>query len=279
MLDAERALRLHCYGNGRLTTMDNDVTASSTTRNRQGRRRRNLLIGLGAAAVVGIAVVVGATLQNFTAGTSGALGARACPGINVTTLLPSIAPVPEVDWSNCNLVTARLSGAYLSMANLNGASLQGADLTGATLAYANLSGANLTGANLSGANLTGVNLTGTNLSGAILTGVRSGGIETMENQLVGTMPASWKLFMGYLLGPGANLTGAYLGFDLSGVNLTGANLTGANLIGARGLALTGVNLSGANLSGAIGVFLTNTTCPNGTSSNQFPNCTRQGGGL
>ena len=257
MLDAEEALRLHRYGNGRLTTMDNDVTATSTTRNRQGRRRRNLLIGLGAAVVVGIAIVVGATLQNFTAGTSGALGARACPGINVTTLLPSIAPVPEVDWSTCNLDTARLSGAYLSMANLNGASLQGADLTGATLAYANLSGANLTGANLSGANLTGVNLTGTNLTGAILAGVRSGGIGGTMLQFVGTMPTSWRFSRGYLMGPGANLTGAYLGnYDLSFVDLTGANLTGAS-----------------------GVFLTNTTCPNGTSSNQFPNCIRQGGGL
>ena len=44
-------------------------------------------------------------------------------------------------------------------------------------------------------------------------------------------------------------------------NLTGANLKGANLTGAN---LTRATLTGANLSG---VTWSNTTCPDGTNSN------------
>ena len=53
---------------------------------------------------------------------------------------------------------------------------------------------------------------------------------------------------GYEIGPGAELSGAFLGeADLSGVDLAGANLSGAALPGAN---LSGANLSGANFSGA-----------------------------
>jgi hypothetical protein len=71
---------------------------------------------------------------------------------------------------------------------------------------------------------------------------------------------------------GANLNkvvaiGAYLrDAVLQGANLNGANLTQAYLAGAN---LAGANLSGANLKGAnvSGVQWNNTTCPDGTNSN------------
>lgn len=80
---------------------------------------------------------------------------------------------------------------------------------------------------------------------------------------------------------GANLTDTNLlgtslaGADLSNANLSGANLSGASLAGAN---LTGANLSGADLTGALvaGANLTdvvwnNTTCPDGTNSNNNGN--------
>ena len=79
-----------------------------------------------------------------------------------------------------------------------------------------------------------------------------------------SLPTSWMLASGYLVGPKANLNGAVLNGDdlsnatingadlsntsLNGVNFTGANLTGANLTGA---AATGANFTGANLSKAL----------------------------
>jgi hypothetical protein len=89
---------------------------------------------------------------------------------------------------------------------------------------------NLRQASLAGADLDGENLAGANLSGINLKGA---------------------------ILAGANLTGAVL----KQANLAGANLTGANLAGA--------NLTGADLKGAVttGVDWSDTTCPDGTSSN------------
>ena len=83
---------------------------------------------------------------------------------------------------------------------------------------------------------------------------------------------------------GANLSGS----DLSGANLSGAdlhradlyraNLSGADLTGA---VLEGANLEGANLGGATSDSTTtwptanwwgNTTCPDGTNSDNNPSC-------
>ena len=57
------------------------------------------------------------------------------------------------------------------------------------------------------------------------------------------VPPSWKLIYGFLIGPGANLTGT----NLSVLNLTDATLSGANLSYAT---LSGANLSYANLTDA-----------------------------
>ena len=59
---------------------------------------------------------------------------------------------PNVNWSDC----------YLGWADLTGT-----DLRGAVLRRTNLMGADLFGANLSGANLSGANLRGANVSSAV----------------------------------------------------------------------------------------------------------------
>ncbi len=171
-------------------------------------------------------------------------GGRYLFGVQIVTVFRApVVPAPPAgsgpNLSGQNLSKAALGNAYLVGANILGANLNGAQAAGALLVNANLAGANLdnadlsnallNGANLSGANLHGENLAGANLTGATLTG--------------------------------ANLTGA----TLTGANLTGANLTGANLVGAN---LTGANLTGATLTGANlnRVTWSNTTCPDGTSS-------------
>ena len=112
--------------------------------------------------------------------------------------------------------------------------LDGANLTGANLSDVNLANANLHKAALDDADLGGANLTDANLSG-----VSSGGITGNP----GSLPATWQLISGYLIGPGANLGGA----DLSGANLYKADLDYADL---RFANLSNANLNWADLSGA-----------------------------
>ncbi|HWC24049.1 MAG TPA: pentapeptide repeat-containing protein [Flexivirga sp.] len=221
-------------------------------------------------------------------------------------LIPSSGPSPYCDWLPSQWLTPGASGALLAVrgtgvmpidymaqgtgpnlrpdAQLGAPNLAGLDLTGIDLTRADLTGATLTGAVLSDdEGATRVNLTGAKLSGVI-----SGGIIG-----TGTLPAPWRLVNGYLVGPGANLTGADLrGMDLSSATLTGVKSggvdctdctlptgwswtglekdggggylvgPGANLHGAdlSGLDLSGVNFGSADLSGVnlIGATLTNT---------------------
>ena len=130
-----------------------------------------------------------------------------------------------------------------------------------TLTDADLTDADLTGADLTNANLNGANLNGADLTGASLYNVQSGSITGSPSSL----PTSWKLIYGYLMGPGtasiggANLTGAILtGADLTGADLYYADLTDAVLTDA---ALTEVNLAGADLNGVRsgGITFTGTT--------------------
>ena len=121
---------------------------------------------------------------------------------------------------------------------------------------------------LSGARLTGANLSGVNMSAATLDGVISGGITGNP-----VLPPGWALIRGYLIGPGANLSGASLdGADLSRggffgpTDLTGANLRDAHLAGANltTVFLNGADITGADLTGAKWNF---TMCPNGVIGN------------
>jgi uncharacterized protein YjbI with pentapeptide repeats len=224
--------------------------------------------------------------------------------LNLGALLdPTGVPLAsDTGLRNTNLTGAFLQDAVLTGANLSATKLADADLTGvssggirgrpaslpsgwiltangylvgkkADLSGADLTGVSLVGADLTGVDFTGTNLTGANLMGAKLAGVTSGGITGQP-----VLPAGWRLVNGYLIGPGANLTGLDLtGLDLSGADLTGvqsgnndctgctlptgwkwtgrasgyligpgANLTGANL---AAVDLTGLDLSGTDLTG------------------------------
>ena len=144
----------------------------------------------------------------------------------------------------------------------DGPNLQPSVKTGVvTLTDADLTDADLTGADLTNANLNGANLNGADLTGASLYQVQSGSITGSPSSL----PTSWKLINGYLMGPGttsiggANLNGAILtGADLTGADLYYADLTDAVLTDA---ALTEVNLAGADLNGVRsgGITFTGTT--------------------
>lgn len=232
---------------------------------------------------------------------------------------------PTANLSFAHLDGLDLSAATLDHASLTGASLVGADLTardltGATLSRANLTGAHLAGATLDGANvvyanlaradLTGVVAHATDLSGSTLGATKLGSADLSTSTLLavtsgsvtGTptaLPTAWRLVHGYLVGPGANLSGADLhgqklaGFDLHEVSVGGGNFAGADLHGAdltssfwvtaslvgadlRGAILTSADLSSSdlsrvNLTGAAGlpstvttkVRWTGTICPDG----------------
>ena len=185
------------------------------------------------------------------------------------------ATLPGADLGGADLAGATLDGADLTNASLSandltGTSLRGTDLTDATVQDPVLSGTDLgsatlvrtaihfptgSGADLSSADLTdatlqlllgtyrftGATLEGTDFTTTDLTGARSGGV-------VGTpasLPAGWRIGVGYLLGPGADLSGEDLsgldlaGIDLAGVHLDAADLATADLPGVQSGAITG----------------------------------------
>lgn len=213
-------------------------------------------------------------------------------GVNFTWANLTLANLTNADLTKANFTGADLTITNLRTSNLTNATLTNANLGRTLLKYSNLTGvqsggitnpttdlpqgwiltngylvgpgANLTNANLSSANLSGINLTGANL-----TGVQSGSITGVPSAL----PQGWILtskycevggvcIYGFLVGPGANLTGAaIINENLTGMNLTGANFTNAILFGVN---LTGATLTGANFTGA---DWNSTTCPNGTVTN------------
>jgi uncharacterized protein YjbI with pentapeptide repeats len=207
------------------------------------------------------------------------------------------AVLTGADLSNTDLSGDDLFDATLTDADLNGTNFTAANLTfvitggivgtpsvlppqltlisgylfgpGANLISADLTDLDLSGLNLSNTNMNAANLDGTNLTGATLTGVSGKGIIGMPAAL----PSGWVLIGTYLFGPGADLGGANVSnLNLSGLNMTDINLSDANWADAD---FDGVNLTGANLTGAdkvfglpslTGVTWSNTTCPDGTNS-------------
>jgi uncharacterized protein YjbI with pentapeptide repeats len=189
----------------------------------------------------------------------------------------SITALQRTNFSHAGLQGATFSAVNLSSANLNRAillNLRSSSVRSRRLppGWANVNGflvgpgADLSGSNLSfgrfgRANLTGANLRGTNLTGAFLNHTRLVGSLTGRIIVRGTpplLPRGWQLFRGYLLGPGAVVTGgpfqnsmlptislAYA--QLRGTDLQNADLAHADLVHA---SLIGVNLQHANLSRA-----------------------------
>ncbi|NBW72842.1 MAG: pentapeptide repeat-containing protein [Microbacteriaceae bacterium] len=135
------------------------------------------------------------------------------------------------DLSNKNMSHTSLVGLYSRFSYWDSTDLTNADLTDATFFYAWMANANFTNADLTDANLTHTDLRNADFTGANLTGVISGSINGVPKAL----PAGWKFTVGYLVGPGANLSEADLtGADLDGVDLTGAVLTGVKSGGVTG---------------------------------------------
>ena len=183
------------------------------------------------------------------------------------------ASIDNTNLTDAQLVKASLAGATLTGVNLTNANsaqssfsrvdgLGGNDtLTGGHFTSSDFTGAEFMGAtitnvafnksNFTNAVITGSNLTGADFANGILTCIQSGG-DTVVNHMVTWPTTKWFFRNGYIIGPGACLTGA----ALNGADLTGANLTGTNL--------TDSDLSGATLTA---VIWSNTTCPDGTNSN------------
>ena len=187
----------------------------------------------------------------------------------------------RVDLGGTDLSGAQLEATNLADANLADSNLSLVDAGGAVVpadvGTASVTAAVKRGAKLFRARLTGANINKAKLRFAGLAGVVTGGLKGTPTSL----PVDWKLTVGYLVGPKANLTNAsLLNADLAGIKLATANLTGvkscglkskpaslpagwvgvgsclvgpkANLMNANlsNLDLGSANLSGTNLTGA-----------------------------
>lgn len=178
----------------------------------------------------------GATTCTVTGLTNGHLYTVHVRASNIVgTSRPSVkAQVTAGQGPNCSAVGP---GVDLQYCHLEDANLNGADLAGANLSNARLTSAMLNDADLNSAVLEHANLTDTSLESADLTD--------------------------------ADLTSAYLGkADLNGADLTDATLNGANfsdtnLVNAN---LTGSDLNEANSNTLGNIVWGNTTCPDGTNS-------------
>ena len=179
------------------------------------------------------------------------------------------AKLRDRDLARSNLEKASLENADLSGSDLSSSNMAEVDAggtavpvdTGATGASAHSAAATARGAKLFGANLAKVNLKGAKLKYAGLARVSSGGITGQPK----TLPSGWKLTVGYLVGPKANLANA----NLAGASLSSIKLATATLSGVRSGGITSkpsslpagwvcsggfllgpsANLAGENLSG------------------------------
>jgi uncharacterized protein YjbI with pentapeptide repeats len=276
------------------TSLYQTVLAGATFRsaNLSGVNFSNVIL----TATVGTTTVNGANFAGASVA-SAYFGSLSLSTSNISGIRSgsvSGAPVLPTGWA---LNQGYLVGpsANLSGLNLTGMSFAGVTgLTGVNMSNSNLTNVNFSNASLLGFNLSGANLTGTNFTNANLNGVISGSVTSTSAP---TLPASWTLTNGYLIGPGANLSGASLASinlsnralnttNFSNATLTNANFSGAvltsgiftstNLSGAnlstawlKDANLTSANLSGANLTAAklLGATLTSTNLSNATLTN------------
>ena len=121
-------------------------------------------------------------------------------------------------------------------------------LTGINLSNTTLTSANFTSANLTNAIFTAADISGAIFTGATFAGVSSGQIVSPAAQSGVTLPASFELRGGFIVGPACNLSEKNLtNVDLSGVNLANATIT------------TSTNLSNTLIVGATLTGITFTT--------------------
>jgi uncharacterized protein YjbI with pentapeptide repeats len=267
-----------------------------------GMMRRIAMVAVG--LVVGLVAgggIVWATIPNSTTGAASACYPTSGPSKGVLRVIDAQAgqtcaageasivlstpvcngyPRGGVDWHGCDFRNTNLQGQYLNASQLQGTNLTAAKLSGASLVGANLTGANLSRGTLSGADLRNAVLSGANLSKATLAGsVTTSALRTNLTGAVGLTSAglrgvSQTVFAssrpahcgsGFIYGPNLALTDFtgmdFTAFDLSRTVLEGASLTNANF--------TNANLDcmfGQGGSGPPGAIYSNTTCPDGTNS-------------
>ncbi len=154
----------------------------------------------------------------------------------------SIADSPDLAGRN-------LSMCDLAMSELSFADLSDADLTGITLTQANLAGADLGRSDLTGANLADVDLTDANIDDAIFQ-------DAVMTDAIMTEAFAWRA-------------------DFDGADLQGANMNNADLSFSL---MRDTNLRNASMSGAMltDVAWGNTTCPDGTNSDNNSGSTCEG---
>jgi uncharacterized protein YjbI with pentapeptide repeats/outer membrane protein assembly factor BamB len=219
---------------------------------------------------------------NFTgANLTGVSGSNA--GFNSAALVGadlSGAHLPGGVFNLANFTSAKLVGADLDHSAAGGIKTGKADFTHVNLSFARLEQANFSGANLTGADLSYARLTKTVLAGANLAGVKSGHLQRIPQSL----PGSFSMTDGYLVGPYADLAGADLAgaiavndsfahadltkADLAGADLNSADFDSANAAGAllKGADLTGAELTATNANLKNVAWSAGTTCPNGRAA-------------
>ena len=218
--------------------MDNDVTSTPAKTSRQGRQRRRILMGAGAAFLVLVGVVVGGTWRNSTSGTSGALGATSCPARDSYNR-PVPPAAPESNWHGCNLDGIDLAGANLFESDLGGVSMTSANLRGANLSFSSMDGAQLQNSDFTGANLSHASLTNANFKGAR------------------TVPMLYANLMW------ANLSGATLtNIDFTYATLFHATKSSTTVYGAYNRFLNTICWNGADSNVLVNGSPINAGCPN-----------------
>ena len=208
-----------------------------------------------------------------------------------TEVIDDCAIVPDANCENADLFQSNLVGANLQGANLQGANLAmstlrnanfddanldtaqlfRSDLTNSTFIDATLDEATLEQSTLIDANLTGVSAKRVNLFRSELRGINLNDSNFTDSNLAQTIAQGARIKNADF--SHTDLTGADLrnsdltGTDLSYANLAGANLTGANLTDTN---LTGTILWLADINGTTTTrtIFANTTCPNGTQTQQ-----------
>lgn len=200
-----------------------------------------------------------------------------------------------------NLVGSQLDGSDFRYRTIKGINLSNADLGGSRFANADMTNTNLSGANLASSifrnnDLTSVNLNNADLQSAQINSSNLTNQDLRSNNLSNTqfigsnltgVNFSNKVVNYSIIFHTSNLTSAnFSSFDNSGApgltffgsNLTQTNFTGATLIGSEfpGAIGSQTNFTNANLTGALGIGLTNpiwsnTTCPDGTNSDNNGN--------
>ena len=240
------------------------------------------------------ATVTGANLQDATLTNTILTGAN-FSGSDFTGADLASSFGQRADFTDAIFTDADLGGDTFTFANFSGDTFSGATFSGTSLRDADLAGVQLSGADLAGVSSglvtgspaslpvgwtffngylvgAGANLRGAALSGDNMPGINLSGANVSEAKFTGD-DLTGAIFTGATVDDtgfeDANLTDA----DFSGDNLDGSNFTGADLSGTE---FADANLQNATFTGTTGDATTDvtgvtwldTTCPDGTNSNE-----------